>query len=287
MRLCFLCCSVIFNCNLLFGQFNHDRVPIRVMTFNIRYDNPDDGKFAWQNRRENVCKILDFHRVDIAGMQEVLHRQLTDLQKGAPAFAAIGVGRTDGKTKGEYSPILFRRERFELLKWGTFWLSETPNDTGSVGWDAALERICTWAHFQDRAQADSFFVFNTHFDHRGENARLRSIALIKKKISQIAAGAPVILCGDFNLEEKSPAYDEIIKGKPNLLDSRHTAKLVYGPEGTFTGFNIQPERVRTIDFIFTGAQWQILRQGILSENWNGLLPSDHRPVIADGIVLRQ
>ena len=286
MRL-IVCWLLFLSSNLLLGQVEQPAPEIRVMTFNIRYDNPQDGKFAWKNRRENVCKMLDFHRVDIAGMQEVLKNQLADLRGGASEFSAIGIGRKDGKDRGEFSPILYRKERFKLLKWGTFWLSETPQDTGSVGWDAALERICTWAHFQERTHSQSFFIFNTHFDHRGQNARRQSVNLIKRKISQIAAGAPVILCGDFNLEENSAVYHEILSGAPQLIDSRHAARLVYGPEGTFTGFNIRPERLKTIDFIFAGPQWSILRQGTLSENWNGLLPSDHRPVIADFAVVPQ
>ncbi len=266
----------------LFGQNDPpENQALRVMTFNIRYDNSQDGKFAWVHRKNNVVKMLDFHKIDIAGLQEVLKNQLDDLRKGAPQFASIGVGRRDGREKGEFAPIFFRRNRFQLIDWGTFWLSETPADTGSIGWDAALERIATWALFRDRRTARTFYFYNSHFDHRGETARRESVKLIKLKIHQASAKAAVILCGDFNLEENSAIYHEIGQGETALVDTRHVAAVAYGPAGTFTGFDLKPGRLKTIDFIFVDKNWQVLQQGILSENWNGILPSDHRPVIAD------
>ncbi|MCA9733893.1 MAG: endonuclease/exonuclease/phosphatase family protein [Deferribacteres bacterium] len=254
----------------------------RVMSFNIRNDNSDDGQHVWMNRKEGVAKMLDFHRVDIAGMQEVLKNQLEDIKRMAPEFAAVGVGRTDGKEKGEYAPIFYRTSRFSVADWGTFWLSETPADTGSRGWDAALERIVTWALMQDKNDHKQFYFFNTHFDHRGEEARRNSAALIMYRIRDVAGDKPVVLSGDFNLDEHADPYFLITKGDAPLIDSRiAVGDAAYGPYGTYTGFNGDEKNLRNIDFIFVNDRIDVLRQGIISENWNGILPSDHRPVVAD------
>jgi endonuclease/exonuclease/phosphatase family metal-dependent hydrolase len=150
---------------------------LRVMTFNIRYDEPRDKENAWPNRKELVASMIRFHHADLVGLQEALKRQLDDLEKLLPEYAWVGVGRGDGKTEGEYSAILYRKIRFTYLASSTFWLSETP-DVASMGWDAAYPRIVTWVKLKDNRTSKTFFHFNTHFDNRGVLAREESSKLL-------------------------------------------------------------------------------------------------------------
>jgi endonuclease/exonuclease/phosphatase family metal-dependent hydrolase len=171
---------------------------ISVMTYNIWYANPDAGENIWENRREGVVQAILDQKTDIAGLQEVLYDQLTYLEEKLPDYAWMGAARDDGKQKGEFAPVFFKKQRFELLGSGNFWLSETPDSAGTLGWDAACVRIVTWAKFRERNSSSEFVVFNTHFDHEGDTARLNSAMLLKEKIAAIAGDQPVIVTGDFN-----------------------------------------------------------------------------------------
>src|SRR5688572_23652685 len=162
-----------------------DATPLRVMSFNIRYDEPRDGENAWPNRKKLVATLIRLHQVDLIGVQEALKGQLDDLSELIPEYAWIGVGRTDGKLGGEFSAILFRKNRFAMLETATFWLSETPH-IPSKGWDAAFPRIVTWAKFSDKQTQRVFFHFNTHFDHRGTRAREESGRLLLRRIDVLA-----------------------------------------------------------------------------------------------------
>jgi len=216
-------------------------------------------------------------------LQEVLKGQLNDLEERLPAYKWLGVGRDDGKTKGEYSPILYHAEKFELLESNTFWLSETPQVPGSKDWDAAITRICSWAKFRDKETDEEFYFFNTHFDHRGVEAREKSAALIAQKISEIAGDTPVILTGDFNAAPSTAAYQNLVAGKHALTDALEVSQLPhYGPLGTFNGFR-QPEEDdgRRIDYIFVKNGVEVHKHGILTDSWGGQLPSDHFPVLAE------
>ena len=167
---------------LIFSSFSYSQKskPINAMSFNIRYDNPEDGAQNWHHRKENVVRMLNFYDLDIIGMQEVLVSQLNYLKDNLKDYQAIGVGREDGKEKGEFAPVFFRKDRFKELKSGTFWLSETPEKV-SKGWDAALERIATWIVLKDKTTGKDFIFMNTHFDHRGKQARIESAKLLKTK----------------------------------------------------------------------------------------------------------
>jgi len=268
-----------------FGQ------PIRVMTFNIRYNNPNDGIHAWPNRKDMVAAIFSFYNVGIAGVQEALYEQVLDLQQLLPDYAWAGVGRTDGKTEGEFSAIFYRKGLFRLLDSGTFWLSETPEVPGSKSWDAAIERIVTWARFLDRRQGKTFAVFNTHFDHHGPKARSESARLLLEKIAEIAPDIPVVLTGDFNTSPGSLPY-RILTGAPDstnattnmlrLYDSRKISiDKPFGPQRTFTGFDNSGSPDARIDFIFVSKGVLVRQQATLTEDWDGRLPSDHRPVLAE------
>jgi endonuclease/exonuclease/phosphatase family metal-dependent hydrolase len=194
---------------------------VRVMTFNIRYDNPRDGLDIWANRKDKVASMVRLYQADIVGMQEAQRNQIDDLAERLPKYQWVGVGRNDGKDGGEFTPIFYRSDRLKLLEQKTFWLSPTPEQAGSRGWDAALPRIVTWAKFtagsngaaegKDSANSaagkdEAFFVFNTHFDHMGMVARLESAKLLRSKVAEIAGNSPAIVTGDFNCMAGSPPY---------------------------------------------------------------------------------
>lgn len=170
----------------------------RLMTYNIRFDNPDDGLNAWPYRKAHIAQMVKFYGVDLLGLQEALHHQLRNIMNMLDGYEYIGVTRDDGDTLGEYSAILYRTARFQLQFTGTFWLSETP-DKPSLGWDAACKRVCTWAIFKDRNTGKTFAMFNTHFDHVGKDARRNSAKLLLNRITAIADNLPVIITGDFNM----------------------------------------------------------------------------------------
>ena len=256
---------------------------VRVMSFNIRYDEPRDGVNAWPNRKKKVADVIRFHKADLVGVQEALLSQLRDLETLLPDFAWCGVGRTDGKEAGEFSAILYRKSRFRLIETKTFWLSETPDVAGSKGWDAAFPRIVTWAKFRDRSTGKTFIHFNTHFDHVGERARSESSSLILKKVSEILPNGPFVVTGDFNVKEDSGAYKTIMAGTPTVkvADAKYASvNGHFGGDSTFSAFK-ELEPGRKIDYIFVREGVKVFEHGVLSDRWNGLWASDHLPVIAE------
>ena len=263
--------------------FAQNVATVRVMSFNIRYDEPRDGVNAWPNRKEKVAGVIRFHKADLVGVQEALLTQLRNLETMLPGFAWCGVGRTDGKEGGEYSAILYRRSRFQLLQCETFWLSETPEKPGSMGWDAAYPRIVTWVRLRDRQSRKTFYHFNTHFDHRGEKARTESASLIVKRIGDIAGRSPFLLTGDLNVREDSSAYKTLKTGSnvTRLVDSRYASgNGHFGGDSTFSAFKeLQPGN--KIDYVFVREGMRVIEHGVLSDQWNGLWASDHLPVLAE------
>ena len=260
----------------LFGQSKSD--PVRVMSFNIRYDEPRDGVNAWSNRKQKVADVIRFHKADLVGVQEALLTQLRDLESMLPDMAWCGVGRTDGKEAGEYSAILYRKSRFQIQECKTFWLSLTPDVAGSKGWDAAFPRIVTWARFRDRITKKTFIHFNTHFDHIGQTARIESSKLILRRIVDAAGKLPFVLTGDFNVVESNEAYKTIASG---MRDARYVSiNPHFGGDSTWTAFK-QIEPGRKIDYIFVRAGMKVIDHAILADQWNGLWASDHLPVLAE------
>jgi endonuclease/exonuclease/phosphatase family metal-dependent hydrolase len=185
--------------------------PIKVMTFNIRLDTPQDSVNQWPNRNHKVYAFIKKYDPDIIGLQEVIHHQLTDLLNNLPAYTHIGVGRDDGKTKGEYSAILYKKDRLKALNQNTFWLSETPQVPGSKSWDAAITRVASWGTFTDLKSKKKFLMINTHFDHIGKEARKNSAILLKQKATEIAKDFPLIITGDFNCTREEAPYKTIMQ----------------------------------------------------------------------------
>jgi endonuclease/exonuclease/phosphatase family metal-dependent hydrolase len=287
MNLAFLFVLVI--ASLAFGSKGENPAAagsIQVLSFNIRYDNPGDGPHAWANRKDLVAATVRFHKADIAGLQEALVNQVRDLEERLPEYLWVGVGREDGKEKGEFSPIFFRKDRFEAVRSSTFWLSENSARPGSVGWDAALPRIVTWAEVKEKGKEGTFFVFNTHFDHIGKVARVKSSELLIQKIKEIGGGHPVILTGDFNCLESEPPY-KILTGESGFRDAYYLAKDGnYGSTQTFQGFREDVRPGERIDFIFV-RHAEVIRHGILSERWDGRFVSDHNPVLAEVLLQKE
>jgi endonuclease/exonuclease/phosphatase family metal-dependent hydrolase len=258
--------------------------PLRIMSFNLRLDLASDGPNAWPHRRDWVASLIRFHAPDALGVQEALAHMLTDLDTRLPGFARVGVGRADGREGGEFSAILYRTDRLELLDNGTFWLSPTPEVPGSKGWDAAIERIATWARFRDRRTGCSHLHLNTHFDHIGEQARQESARLIRQRIAALSGDLPVIVTGDLNADPQSASYRiftrDTIAGATPLRDAFDASTGGhYGPTSTWTAFKaIEPGR--RIDYVLVSAQIPVLTHGILPDSWDGRFPSDHLPVLA-------
>lgn len=226
-----------------------------AISYNIRMNTPDDGVNAWPLRKNKVIGLLKFHQPDLFGIQEALPEQMTDLASGLPDFNHIGVGRDDGKSLGEHMAVFYRTSRFEKLESGTFWLSPTPDNPG-LGWDAACNRTCTWLKLKDKQSKQTFYFFNTHLDHRGNNARIESTKLILKFMNEINKdGLPVILTGDFNSTRENEPIQNILK---ELNDSRIVSETdPYGPEGTSGGFDVKIKS-RIIDYIFVNNSGYII-----------------------------
>ncbi|HHP7240654.1 MAG TPA: endonuclease/exonuclease/phosphatase family protein [Cyclobacteriaceae bacterium] len=248
---------------------------LKISSFNIRFDNPDDGFNNWNNRKLHVTSFLKNEQADVVGMQEVLLNQKQYLDTHLTDYASTGIGREDGKTKGEFAPIFYRTEIFQLVDSGTFWLSQSPA-IPSIGWDAVLERICTYAVLEDRRNGRILHVYNTHFDHVGEKARIESAQLILDSINAISNKEWVILMGDLNTEPDTPPYEKIINSG---FDDCFNSQTRFGPTGTFNGFNPTRSFDRRIDFIFNkGFLEQTYTSHRLIINNNFL--SDHFPLIA-------
>jgi endonuclease/exonuclease/phosphatase family metal-dependent hydrolase len=261
----------------------------RVMSFNIRLPNQDDGINYWDQRRPLVASTIRYHEADIIGVQEAFRRQLDEMTTDMPEYAWFGVCRTDGSVQpnpdSEFSAILYRKDRFERLDGSTFWLSPTPADAGSKGWDAAFPRIVTWAKFRDVISGKTFFCFNTHFDHIGEQAREESAKLLLQKMNEIAGKEPVILSGDFNSKDTSKPYLLLTDPQStySMTDGLYVSKSPHhGPMGSFSGsFTLPGVGYNRIDFIFIHNNITVLKHAILSDSWDGRLPSDHLPVLAE------
>lgn len=266
---------------LVLAGCTEEKTNVRWATFNVRYDNPQDSLNNWQYRKDRVCEFIKDRQLDIVGMQEVLHNQFLDLRAGLPGYEGIGVGRDDGKTAGEYAPLFYRTDKYEVLDSNTFWLSEHPDSVGKMGWDAVCTRIATWAKFREKATGKVFMAVNTHFDHVGEEARRQSALLIISKIKEIVGDKPAVVTGDFNVTDESEAYETITTNAFVMKDAYKIAERVDGVNYTFHDFaRIPAKDCEKIDFIFVTPQVKVLSSDIPAEAPQALL-SDHNPQLAD------
>lgn len=249
----------------------------KIVTWNIRYNNPGDGVNAWPNRKEKVFTLLKEVSPGIICLQEALDGQVNDIANALPAYAWAGAGRDDGKTKGEYVPIFYLKKKFTLIKSGNFWLSETPEIPGKLGWDAACPRMVTWVTLAGKSK-DTLFVFNTHFDHMGVTARIMSAKLLAHAADSIAGNHPAVITGDFNATPSDTPYP-ILTGA-GFQDARlASATAPKGPVYTFTGFPTAGKPGDRIDYIWVRNTKPVKSYLVRDDSFNGNYLSDHLPVI--------
>lgn len=279
---------IFFLCSLLMLSFNpytaksQDNI-LRIMTWNIRLDTPDDGINRWDNRKAGSTSEIIDQKVEILGIQEALGNQVKDLNKMLKGYKGLGVGRDDGKNGGEYNSIYYKKAKLNVVRWGVFWLSETPEVPGSRGWDAACNRLATWIEFKHKKSGEHFMVFNTHFDHMGDTARVESAQLINRKIHELSNRLPVILMGDFNVNPKSRPY-RILTFSENeyvMVDTRVRAKEKSGAEFSWVSFDPDYKETELIDFIFATDQFEVLKHTITDFRPRGKFLSDHLPVTVE------
>lgn len=268
---------------VLLTSCNSKPVDLNVMSFNIRYDNPDDSLNNWQYRKDVAAKTIKNQNADIVGTQEVLVNQLNDLKSRLPEYNAIGVGREDGIEKGEYSAILYKKDRFKEIKSGYFWLSETPEVAGSKGWDGACERIATWAILEDISSKKQLFFINTHLDHVGKIARQEGVTLLLSRANALANGLPIIMTGDFNATPESDVIKHVtdVNSPKHLIHSKDIAVEKSGTDWTFHGFGKVPmERREFIDYVFVSKGIKVAKHSVLPEKLDDTFISDHSVVVA-------
>lgn len=256
---------------------------IRVMSFNIRYGAANDGENRWDLRKELVVKSLKAFAPDLLGTQETLGFQRDYLAEHLPGYEVLGVGRDDGGEKGEMMALYFKKDRFEKLDSGHFWLSETPEKAGSKSWDSSLPRMATWVKLRDKQapSAQPILFVNTHFDHIGKTARLESARLIRRQAEELGKGCSIIISGDFNTGEGSEPYVALFTSDGPVVDSyrqKHPERAE--GEATFNQFRAGSRRGSRIDWIAVSRDWEVVDAHIDRTDYEGRTPSDHYPIHA-------
>lgn len=264
-----------------------DPAQVRIMSFNIRYGTATDGENHWRRRKDFLVETIRTFSPDLLGTQETLAFQRDFLAMKLVDYDHSGVGRNDGIADGEMTALFYKRERFEKLDGGHFWLSESPGKAGSKSWDSALPRMVTWVKLRDRKRPSSppLVFFNTHFDHQGTVARFNSAKLLRQQILKLANGGAVIVTGDFNAGEGSEPYQVLfdsIEDQPSpVRDSyRDAHPQKQELEGTFSNFDAKPNGGARIDWIGVSRDWKVQAAHIDRTSEAGRTPSDHFPVTA-------
>ncbi len=258
--------------------------PIRIMSYNVRIDNPGDGTNKWINRQERVSSIIRFHNADIFCLQETLSNQVKDIKNEFPKFEYYGIGSRNGENSGEFCPIFYNKFRFKLIDKGTFWLSETPQVAGSLGKFSNLPRIVSWVKLSDLTLAKEFYVFNTHLDYSNGQSREISSKLIMKKIAEMTTNLPVFLTGDFNERPGSKPYNIIVDtaNTVKMFDPTNTATYPHhGPTFTSVGWDFLGIEGNIFDYIFVNSKINVIYHAIIGDNWDGTYPSKHLPVLIE------
>jgi endonuclease/exonuclease/phosphatase family metal-dependent hydrolase len=253
------------------------------MTFNIRYGTADDGENRWSARRQHLFEIIRREDADLLGLQEALDFQIDEILVAAPMYAVVGVGRDDGAEAGEYSAILFKKDRLHVAEAGTFWFSDTPSVPGSKSWGNNITRICTWARFVDR-DGHGFWHFNLHLDHQSQPSRERSTVLLRQRIdARSVPTEPVVVTGDFNVGETNAAMLTMTgaaAGAPAFVDTFRILHPDGREVGTATAFKFGNTRGDKIDYVLVQPGAEVLRAEIVRDSRGSRYPSDHFPVVA-------
>jgi endonuclease/exonuclease/phosphatase family metal-dependent hydrolase len=265
----------------LHGCGNKADKNIKIITFNIRYDNPHDSINAWPNRSAIVCEFLKNEKPDLFGLQEALWYQYEAIDSALSGYSSVAVGRDDGKIKGEMNPVFYNNKRFMLVQENTFWLSSTPDIAGSKGWGASLPRIVTWVELKDKLTGKPVYYFNTHFAHDSDSARVMSAGIILKEVKRIAGRNHFAVTGDFNMSPESKAYSIITESaSPGafLRDSYViSGTKPEGPSYTTNSWSDKPGRSR-IDYIFVAKGTRVLNHSTIIKKEGNVFISDHWPV---------
>jgi len=275
---------LVFTIILLSGcRKNGDDFNIKVITFNIRYDNPNDGINAWPNRAGIVCDFLKNEKPDLLGLQEALWYQYEQIDSAIAGYSSVAIGRDDGKKKGEMNPVFYNVNRFDFVRDNTFWLSETPDKPGSKAWGSSLPRIVTWIELTDKLTHKSLFYFNTHFAHDSDSARTMSAEMLLNTVKQITGKNDFVITGDFNMSSDSKAYSiltEKLLSSHLLQDSYVISETKpFGPAWTTNSFKDEPGKER-IDYIFVRNGIKVLDNSTVIKKEGAVFISDHWPVKA-------
>ena len=265
------------------------REPLSVMSFNIRYGTANDGEDRWALRRTFLFDVVREANADLVGLQEALDAQVNELLVALPHYGVVGVGRDDGRTRGEYAAILYRRDRFRVSDAGTFWFSDTPEVVASRSWGNTITRICTWARFVDR-DGRAFWHYNVHLDHQSQPSRERStVLLVERILARRLPAEPAIVTGDFNAGEANPAVTTMTAprggGAPLFIDTFRARFPDERTAGTFTAFKFGDTGGDKIDYVLVPPGTEVLDAAIVRTSRSERYPSDHFPVTAR-IVLR-
>ena len=264
---------------ILFFSMKASSQSIKIATYNLRYANTTDIGNLWTERKYAVVALIQYHQFELFGVQEAVKLQLEDLKTAMPAFDYYGVGRDDGQSAGEHSSIFYKRERFDLMDKGDFWLSQTPEKPG-FGWDSKFNRICSWVKLKDKKSKKIFFVFNAHYDHQGMVARVESSKLVLEKINSIAGDQPVVFMGDLNGGRETAWYLSLVNSGI-ISDSYSLTAAPYQLSGSFNGFNTTAVGKDVIDHVFISKQFKSMRWAVLTDTYFGKYPSDHFPIAVE------
>jgi endonuclease/exonuclease/phosphatase family metal-dependent hydrolase len=272
----------------LFGTLAFAAEPIKIMSYNIRYGTAKDGENHWDKRKEFLVDTIKAFDPDLLGTQEVLAFQRDYLSEKFPGYAVWGQGRDDGKEKGEMTPVYWKKDRFEKIDGGHFWLSASPDKVGVAGWDAALPRVASWVKLRDLKDKEgkTILFLNTHFDHIGRRARSEAGKLIRDRIDTLGKDCSVILSGDFNSSEKSDAYKAIFDKKETaespIVDTYRSKHPTIGKEeGTANNFKASLKDGTRIDWIGVSRDFTISNATIDRTAKEGRTPSDHFAITAE------
>jgi len=252
---------------------------LKVMTYNLRFASPRPPH-AWPERRPLMQALINREAPDVFGTQEGLYLQLRELAVGLPAYEWIGLGRAGG-SKDEFAAVFYRRDRLEPVAFDHFWLSDTPEVTGSMTWGNKFRRMVTWVRFRERATGREFYFWNTHFDHQVEEARRKSAALLRERIAQLDPAVPLLLVGDFNCPaERSRAYEMLTK-EGGLADTWTLASSRQNEEvNSFNDFKPARHEGERIDWILARPPVTVEQASVVVYDESAPYPSDHFPVTA-------
>ena len=249
---------------------------LKVMSYNIRLGSATDGTNSWMYRCPATLEMLEDQKPDVVGLQEALRDQVMFIEEFTKDYDYVGVGREDGKKEGEHMAIFWNKKTVKLMKWGTFWLSETP-EKPSMGWDAACYRTATWALMKDKRTGEKFYFVNTHLDHVGAEARKNGLKLIVERIGQInPEGYPMVLTGDFNIKPSAPE----LKDLDACMKSTRKVALTTDSHNTFNNWG-KAKSDMIIDYIYISGFSSCLEYQTVTKKYNDRkFISDHYPITA-------